>query len=523
MRTKKLFLTVLALFYLAIGFSQTQTLDGFRRINKSTISPILEAKEVKGYVLFYKSDKADSKNDNYGLGLYDEDLNKVNEIALKKPRNHFFLINNCYNGTAFGFFFYNRKEGMFEILSYDRGLEKLGSAEVEEISSMDKATVTQNLASSEENDGNSYSINLYPVENKGFIRNGILGTNRGYTLDMYDNNLKPLWHFETAKKSDDYEGLIIYDINAKFVTACCIRRPNMMSKKMTYFLVVFDIETGKKIIDQKLAENDKYQLSMNGLSYDQSKNEFLVIGDFYNKDDKPCINKSLGFYIKRFSPEGKETAQNYYAWNKEVSKLLSAPAKKSIEEGYMNFTHKVISSSDGKVYIVTEQYRTGTDGFGIAANVLNGGYGNSMTKAVVGNMIVFVLDPGMKLVEALFVPKDKSNVTLPPGADFYGKGLIGLMTDFLGGFDYQFTQTSNDGSTFNSVYINYDKEQGEKTKKILGNILLTSDGKLSIDKIDVSSKATASYVYPAKPGYIMMVDFLKKQKQLGMKLVKLNK
>jgi hypothetical protein len=72
------------------------------------------------------------------------------------------------------------------------------------------------------------------------------------------------------------------------------------------------------------------------------------------------------------------------------------------------------------------------------------------------------------------------------------------------------------------VYFNFDREKGEKTKRVLGNIIYKADGTFVIDKIDVSSKATASFVYPARPGYIMMVDFTKKEKQLAMKLIKLN-
>ncbi|MCX6270775.1 MAG: hypothetical protein NTU44_06070 [Bacteroidetes bacterium] len=522
MTLKKIFLTLLGFIFTLLAYPQTHTLDGFKSIGKNSISPILEGKEVKGYVLYFKSDKADSKNDNYGLQLFDENLTKVKEIWMKKPRNQFFLVNNCYNGEAFGFYYYNMKEEVFEIISYDRGLEQLGTTTIEEVSKMDISMVKQSLASGEDNDGSSYSLNLYPVPNKGFLRNGILGTTRGYTLDMYDNDLKPLWHFETEKKSKEYETLIIYDVNAKYITACCARRSSMMSKRMTFYMVVFDVENGTKIIDQELGENDDYELSMTGLSYDEERNEFMVIGDFFNADDKPGVNKSLGFYVKRYSPDGKETAQNFYAWNKEVAKVLPPEAKRSLNEGYMNFTHKVVKGPDGRIYIITEQYRTGTDAGGIALNILGGGYGNSMTKAVVGNILIFVLNPDLKIAEAFFVAKDPSNVTLPPGADFYGKGLIGIMTEFLGGFDYQFTQTSNDGKTFNIVYINYDKEKHEKTKKILGNILLTKDGKLKTDKIDVSGKSTSSYIYPGKPGYLMMVDFLKKQKQLGLKLVKLN-
>jgi len=75
---------------------------------------------------------------------------------------------------------------------------------------------------------------------------------------------------------------------------------------------------------------------------------------------------------------------------------------------------------------------------------------------------------------------------------------------------------------FDVVYVNYDKEKGESTKRVLGNIIISPDGKFITDKIDITSKATASFLYPAKPGFLMMVDYLKKERSVGLKLVKLN-
>jgi hypothetical protein len=91
-----------------------------------------------------------------------------------------------------------------------------------------------------------------------------------------------------------------------------------------------------------------------------------------------------------------------------------------------------------------------------------------------------------------------------------------------GQFDYQFTQKNDANSQFNVVYINYDKEKGEATKKVIGNVAFGDNGQFKVDKIDGTSNATSSFLYPAKPGYVMLVDYLKKEKRMGMKLVKLN-
>lgn len=193
---------------------------------------------------------------------------------------------------------------------------------------------------------------------------------------------------------------------------------------------------------------------------------------------------------------------------------------KVIDNTFINFTHKIAKTADGKTYIITEQYKRSVSAMGVASLDLGGG--TSVPKGIVRNMLVFVINPDLSLAEVKQFEKDRSTVALLPGSEIYGPGITVFMMKSMGDFDYQFLSNSSNGKTFNAVYINYDKEKQKKTKKVVGNIVRSEDGKLSIDKIDVTGKATSSFIYPAKPGYIMMVDFLKKEKQLGLKLIKVN-
>lgn len=520
---KSVFL-LLCISVTGFAYAQTQELSGFKRLSSSSITPIYEGKEVKGYTLFYKTDKADRGNDNYHISIYDENLALSKTINMQKPRDKFFLIGSGYNGDLIGFYFYNFKDKRFEIEAYDKSLKKTASSEIiHKLTNMEMAIMQKKLADADKDlAGYSYDVNLYPVAGKGFITNGLLKNGKGFTLEMLDNSLKSKWKIGTDEKSKEYEAFVISDVTDKFIIGSLIKRPGMMSKKMTFYITAFDVNTGKKFMEVPLEGSVKDQLSLNSISYDENTKQIITIGDYYNESDKPGVSKSKGFYIKTFDDQGKETNMKFFSWDKDVKSLLPAEAKPSLEKGAMNFTHKILRGQDGKFYLVCEQFSTGTDGAGIALNVLGGGYGASMTKAVVWNMFIYALNPDFTLNEIKFYAKDKSNVTLPAGADFYGSGMIGMITKAVGGFDYQFTQMTNDGKSFNVVFINYDKEKGETTKRMLGNIIISPDGKFNLDKIDITTKASSSFLYPAKPGYLMMVDHLRKEKTVGMKLIKLN-
>ncbi len=524
MKTKKVICFLVWLLAAPVIYAQTAELSGFKTLSSRAISPIYEGKEVKGYTLFYKADKADKKNDNYQLAVYDENLVKTKTITLQKPRKKFLLIGNAYNENAIGFYFYNFKEDQFEIETYDKSLNKIAEKPIEhKLSMVEKMVMNQKLDADEKDQFVAgYDFNIFPVPGKGFVINGLLKGGKGFTLEMFNDKLESLWKFSTPEKSDDYQALMINQVTDKYIIGNLIKRPGAMSKKMTYYISVIDVSTGKMTIEIPIENEAGDQLSLNSVTYDPTLDQFVVLGDYYAMSEKPGVAKSKGFYIKTFDANGKEVKRKMYSWARDVKKKMPAEANESLEKGAMNYTHRIIKANDGKIYLVCEQFSKSADALGIAANVLGGGYGSSMTKAVVWNILIYVLNPDFTLEEVKLFTKDKSSVTLPPGADFYGSGLIGMVTKMVGGFDYQFTQLTNDGKSSDVVYIDYDKEKGESTKRILGNIIISPDGKFTLDKMDITSKATSSYLYPAKPGYLMMVDFLRKEKTVGMKLVKLN-
>ncbi len=524
MKTRNVILFV-SLLFAGSTFAQTQELPDFATFSRQGINPIFEGKEVKGYTLFYRSDKADKANDNYHITLFDQDLKKVKTITMQKPRGKFLALGNAYNTDEIGFYFYNLKEKQFEIEAYDMTLKKVASRIVEhKLTNMEQASIQMRINAEKDDGVVMNDIGLYAVPGKGFLTNGLLKNGKGATFEMMDNKLKTKWTYAPDENSDDYESILINEVTDKYLVGAMVKRPGMMSRKMTFYLVVFDVNTGKKIMERPVNTGGSDQLSLNTVMYDEAGDQFVAIGDYYGADDKPGIAKSRGFYIKTFDISGKEITKKQYSWAKDVKSMLPSEANESLEKGAMNFTHKILKGKDGKIYIISEQYSKTADALGIAGNVLGGGYGNSMTKAVVWNLLVYVLKPDFTLSEVKFYAKDKTPVGLPPGGDFLGAGLMGAMVKYIGGFDYQFTQQSNDGSSYDVVYIDYDKEKGESTKRVLGNVIISQDGTMKLDKMDITAKAKGmtSFVYPAKSGYVMMVDYLRKEKSVGMKLVKLN-
>lgn len=520
MNFKKAFLLAVSLlFSVSFSFAQKQSLPGIVNLRASAISPIYEKSEVKGYLLYYKGDKADRKNDNYFIDFFDQDLNKVKSITMQKPRKSYFLLRNAYNGSVFSFYFYNYRKGTLELETYDRGLNKLATHLISEMSTMDKAIINQELEKGTTSDNSIFGgMNLFPVPEKGFVRNSYEGMGKRYMLEMFDNNLKLKWRY-IPERGKDYESVGVTEVTDKYVMATIARRPGMLSKKIDVYVAAFDIETGKKVLDMPIETGQSEQLSLSTVSYDEQKQEFLVLGEYYNADDKPFVSKSQGFFIKRFGLDGKENSAKLYGWNKEVNALLPAAARESIENNYINYIHKIIKDASGNMYLVAEQYKITVSAGGIAVQALGGNA--SSAKGKIGNLLIFSIDPSDVLKDVKFYGKEEMDCMLPPGSGWYGAGLLGHVIKMESGFGYQFNQSDNEASDFSFAYLDFHKK-GDKTTLV--NVLLDNKGAFSTDKIDVSSgKRSRSYTYPGKVGYNMIVDYDEKIKQMEMRLVKLNK
>ncbi|RZK34694.1 MAG: hypothetical protein EOO57_10610, partial [Hymenobacter sp.] len=348
--------------------AQSQTLDGVSRIYRSAISPIYAGNEVKGYILYAKGDKADRKNDNYLLDFYDQDLTKVSSITVQKPSGRYYLLGDSFNGSAFGLYFYNLKDNTLEIETYDTSLKKLGNKVIDDLSKVDKMKIQQSFqqkASGAEEQSFS-DMELFPVPGYGFVRNSYEGMMKGYTLQMFDNQLNLKWALASDPKSKDYEAINISEATDKYILATIMRRSGMLSKKMESYMVVIDAATGKKIMDLPVETSKTEQLSLSSFTFDPAKREFVAMGEFYKLDDKPFVNKSQGFYLKRFSETGQPVVAKTYGWQNEVRAAMPAEALPSLEAGYVNYAQSIVRGANGKTYIVAEQYKILADGLGIA-------------------------------------------------------------------------------------------------------------------------------------------------------------
>jgi hypothetical protein len=77
-----------------------------------------------------------------------------------------------------------------------------------------------------------------------------------------------------------------------------------------------------------------------------------------------------------------------------------------------------------------------------------------------------------------------------------------------------------DKASFVSGYTDYQREKNY-TGSVFNSISY-NDGKITNDRINLKTEASSIRLMPAKPGFVLLVEYFKKAKRLDMHMEKIN-
>jgi hypothetical protein len=185
------------------------------------------------------------------------------------------------------------------------------------------------------------------------------------------------------------------------------------------------------------------------------------------------------------------------------------------------YVHNILQTSDGNIFAIGEGYKKVASALGIAAKLLAARSNISTIKIKVTDMIMIKFDKDFNVKEAKIYDKNSNSVELQSGMEFVSAPLIGKLVKYTyGEFDYAYTQTNKDNSSFTVCYSDYVR--GKDYKGGTFNSISYNDGKITTDRINTKSEATRSGVLPGKQGQVLIVDYYRKDKKLDMHFEKLN-
>lgn len=500
------------------SYAQTKTIEGVRRSAIRTSDAIKEGTDVKGYYFFYISDKIDKNTNEYTLDIADNNLNTLKSIKFRDSKN-VTILESSFNGTDLIFLFYDKDALTFEYQVYGADGKKKPFSYNRQLTKKEKRYLNMSYLMMNNDDEKTYK-GLYPIDGKGFISNMPSREDRDYTfqVDYFSTEKRKSWTYtptEGGKKfSGDYlgyfNGVVYFEV---------LRFGGAFDGKPDSYMIGLDLETGKKIFEKPT--DSKYRFYPASLSV-LNNGKAYVYGEYFDLNDNISKDKSKGFAFWGIDEKGTILSEKYNSWDLELGKFLDVNSKGKIDNFGFLFLHNMIQVSDGSIYAIGEGYKKVASALGIAATILGGGNSNISTiKIKVTDLMLIKFDKDFNVKEAKVYDKNANNVELQSGYEFVSGPLIAKMIKYTyGEFDYAYTQTNKDFSSFTVCYSDYVR--GKDYKGGTFNSISYNDGKITTDKINTKSNATRSWVLPAKMGQVLIIEYYRKDKKLEAHLEKLN-
>lgn len=492
------------------GFGQSREFLNVVNMRQQSGGAIYKNDVVSGYYFFYSIGSATKGKKTFILSILDENLNDVNTKTFEEGKKTF-LIDGNFNGENIVLKFYDRKARKMSYLYFDTRGELLKRDDLDFVPG--GMTVVNNdgfVDYLKEYYDQSYSIRFLP------------------TVDSTANNAINPWYktFDPPAKNVAFADYLC-TANNLIVNMVSIKRTRT-GTKINFRLQGIDYQTGEEAFNIDL--QDSYNNQPLKAYFNEEKQTINLIGLFYSPDVKALKDNGSGLFNYEINLSGEILDKQYLFWTREFREYMeidnSGMAVSEERKGFLYF-HEILRHEDGSIIAIAEQYRKAADAAGIALNVagalLGGGASASTTKIQVYDMAIFHFNSDFSIRDVRFIPKTKSNITLPSGYDFTNVHLLANYVRAIGGFDYLYTTQNDQEGTTSITYLDYEKVEGEPRQWAF-NAATLYDGEYTMDKLKIGRPSDAKNlaILPGKPGNVVVVEYNKEEKSLSIYLEKIN-
>lgn len=515
-----LFLLLAMLMSTGIQAQDKLTLENIKSVSLRNSGTIMTAGEVKGYFFFYVSDKIDKHTNEYTIQLLDENLKLIKKIIFTDDSKEQ-LLETSFNSNSLMFMFFNEDTKMITNKIYS--LEgKLKLTYPKELDKKSLSYIKSGMATSMNNEEGQNNY-LHDIEGKGYF--SLIpqrdGKDYSYEISIYSSDKRKQFiytpdsevKFEVATFLGATDSLLVFEV---------LKKNRLLSNKLESWLLGINLENGKKAFEIT-TETPEYKYYPMNIAALNGKSDFLVLGTYYDKDDKVLKDKTLGISALTLNTKGVVMSKKFNSWESDFSKYMKVNANGKVEDlGYIYF-HKLIQTEDGNMFAVGEGYKKTANAGGIALTALaalGGGVamGNA-TKLTITDMVLIRFNNQFAVNDVTIYEKNKNSAGIP-GADFASPHMLAAAAKTYGSYDYDFTQTDKFHTNFFVGYKDY--ERNKDYKGVTFHSISYNNGKITTDKINLASKASSMRIMPGKTGFIMITEYFKKDKKLELRMEKIN-
>ena len=472
------------------------------------VGEIKENNNLRGYYEYLKIDKSFGKEQNYLIDLFDENLNKLNEIKFKDGIN-LQLLNCAYSNEELCFMFVDNENKKF--------VYKIFDVEGKLLNEVKSAITKKQFRKLKKFGTSSQLINL---EGGGFLSTSTV-VEKGkltFKLTKFPHGSKDIlsYQFPLDKKFNTpyilglSNGLIVLSVTSS----------KSIYGSASYWLLGIDALTMKQKMSKYSEIDGEYVFKPYSLVENPDYNTIKVSGTYFSVNDN-TTKASKGLAMWELDTSGALLREKYNSWVKNFGSYLNFNEMgKSREVGYIK-VHETFSTIDGKIYAIGEGYRKKFNPFGLITLIFS--YPCMLSKFQTTDLALFSFDNNFKFISGKNLPKRKESLT---GYGFSTQSPH-VLSNFLPLFGYRYVQLNEDRNAFMIAYTedNFKQFRGKRNKFAL-NTYKFQDGKYSFDKFNSkkdkkkeTSVGNAMY-FRNQFGKIVQYGFNKNDKESKFRIIK---
>jgi len=498
LKTKIQFFTLLFClgFHLQLN-AQRHKIEDVLSVEVQASGPLLNKDRVEGYYIFYSSDKAKKGDKDFVVRILDTELNKVweHKITLNKSAN---LLNGISNGRSLAFRFFVPTEKKIITKIFDFEGNQLSSKTKELKKSFEYIHVDIGGHPSFREQG------LTSIPGFGYMQTIPFNNKKlGYSANYIpDNKLQNSFSIQSNPDKVQFLNNLCTagDIVVNLVTS---KKSILLTKDIEYYFQGVDLKTGKQIFNTNLNNLDFNANILNGEASPDGE-KINLYGLLYSKKKS---KNSAPIGLIKYVLNKKGEVQNIFTFDWKGKKLKLKNGKDAGDF----IIHEFVTGKNGHTYAIAEQVNMNVNGS------LNGSDAGGLTFKT-GHLIIMELDKDFQVQHIEVIEKAENKNTLQK-IGYASINQVAAVAKNRGILGYSFYQYTDEG--FMIGYLNQSNSGGLKRKYIFGGVF-NIDNTYSHDKIELTRKGAKTSVLRAKPGYIVLMDYYKKEKYLDMRLEKLN-
>lgn len=516
MKSKSITLVILLFCYTGRIFSQEFTISNVEYYKMRSSGNIMDKNTVKGYFSYYDAEKVDKKFRVFNLCILDENLNQKSITSSIEPKSSF-LVAASSNGFGMLFKFYDYKSHQIGYRSLNAKGE-LREKIIRDASPFEIEFYRHYLIEHTEQEkfnlnpfGNNF-IDIYTIRKDKILT---------YNVICLDSTGKTLWSYSPDhKKGVDQASFL--NANSDQLILFTEHNKNRSTYNVSFGITVLNSNGTLNLEIDMISE--MYNLMPHNAYIDNETSNLIVIGEYYDINDRTWKAESLGVFVRIIDGKGNIIKENYISWDKDVYSKVDETNKKEIQKNHVHF-HEIVKTADGKILAIGEQYRKQLSATAMALKLSNSDpdpSGNTSNLELrIGNLIILELSSDFSLSKTTIIDKSPTHVFLSKSNAYSNQHYLSRAIKAKGYFDYSFIITNSDNSQISICYIDNEEIKGKLAKRSVFNAVhysTTDPYKYSYDKLELNTDASFMSVHLAKEGYIMIEEYYNKTKTLRYSL-----